>query len=135
MTPEIKTALAAHKPALLARLARVESPHPVHAMAGPPPILPTRPLQPTDDTGIRSTAASAGQLARDYAPREPRAFRKYQLRIKSPLWLDDAVADDYRLAARLSMLHARGARAYVREWNDQDQALADRIILRRTQAS
>jgi hypothetical protein len=71
-------------------------------------------------------------LAEAYAPRSVAALRRYCLRINSPLWPTDANEDDYRLAARLSTLHAKGAQAYVTEWTAEDQRLADRVIARRS---
>jgi hypothetical protein len=85
--------------------------------------------------GAEPSKLSSPQLAGDYAPREPDARRRYLLRVKNPHWPTDATHDDYRLAARLSILHARGARAYRNEWTDEDQSLADRVRSRRAALS
>jgi YD repeat-containing protein len=131
LTPAIKAALIDHKPALLASLGKAGAPVTAAAMAGPAPAPPTRPAPPTVHIVAQSTAVLNRRIAWDYAPGDPDALRRYWLRVESPLWPDDAAADDYRLAARLTTLHARGARAYRMEWNADDQSLADRITARR----
>jgi hypothetical protein len=98
-----------------------ESPSVPELTSGPPPILPNR------QTVVRQESQEA--IAKRYAPMHKDARRNYRLRIKSPTCPDHADADDCRLAARLSALHARGARAYRMEWTDADQALAVRVGL------
>jgi hypothetical protein len=134
LTPSIRAILIDQKPALLASLAGVEASVPVPARAGSPPAPSPRPSPRADPIVTRSAAVSS-RLARHFAPRDSDAFRRYRLRLESPLWSADAVADDYRLAARLSILHARGARAYRNEWTDEDQSLADRVRSRRAALS
>jgi hypothetical protein len=128
MTPSIQAVLLANKCALLASLRRVDSAVRGHAIAGPPP---TRPARHADPIVTRSTAISSARLAREFAPGDWDALRRYRLRLESPLWPDDAGADDYRLAARLSSLHAKGAHAYRNDWSAEDQSLADRVMSRR----
>ena len=81
--------------------------------------------------GRRDGILSSRQLVGYYAPREPDARRRYLLRVKNPDRPTDATHDEYRLAARLSTSHARGARAYRQEWTTDDQSLADRVAARR----
>jgi hypothetical protein len=130
MTASIQAALLDHKPALLAWLGGLASPDSGPRVADRPASLPARPAPHGDDVATRSSIAWKTDLARAHAPREGDALRRYRLRVDSPIWPEDADDDDYRLAARLAMLHARGARAYLMEWGAEDQALADRVMSR-----
>jgi hypothetical protein len=133
MTPTIKAALLDHKPALLASLARAKGPDSCPSTTAPPPAPDPGPARATETIVTRATATSDRDLAHRYAPREPDAWRRYRLRIDSPLWPADAAADDYRLATRLATLHARGPGAYRHQWTAEDQALADRVRSRNGQ--
>ena len=129
LTPPIREALVDNKAALLALLTGVNSPLPGSGTASPPPTVMPRP-SPAADSIVTRSSADSSRLARDHSPRDPDALRRYRLRLESPAWPDEADTDDYRLAARLSTLHARGAHAYRTEWTAEDQMLADRVVSR-----